>query len=512
MMEIDSFLIGFSVILLICALTSKLTGKLGVPALLVFIGVGMGLGTDGLGIIDFNNAHLAQMIGITALILILFSGGLDTEWKDIRPYWKEGLILSTVGVLLTTVLVGVACHYLLNLPWLESLLLGAIVSSTDAAAVFSVLRAKSMGFSKGVRETLELESGSNDPMAVFLTVGLIQLISLESSSGFDLIFLFVQQMIVGAVVGVMSGRWMRILINKIKLEYEGLYPIVTVSCVFLVYGLTQKIGGNGFLAVYIAAVVLSESTFIHRKSLMITHDSIAWMMQIVMFLTLGLLLNPTNLIPIASKGIIIGIVLMFFARPISVYLSLLFSKFNFREKTAISWLGLRGAMPIILATYPLTVLSNTQMAELFFNLVFFVVLTSTLIQGISIKPVVNLLRVSAPAKQRPRFPFEYVSMGELKNDVSEFEIPHDSCLVDKSIAEINLPDDFMILLVRRNNEVFAPRGGTIFCSGDVLLTIAHDRDLRAFRDLIMTKLSDIEEGQKVSFPQLDSDISTEIMS
>lgn len=503
MHEIDSILIVLSLILLMCALISKLTGKLGVPALLVFIAVGMSLGSNGLGLIEFDSPQLAQMVGITALILILFSGGLDSEWKDMKPYWREGVLLSTIGVFITTAIVGIMTHLILRLPLLEAFLLGAIVSSTDAAAVFSVFRAKSLGLSRGVRETLELESGSNDPMAVFLTVGIIHLITHSNSGVLELIFLFFQQMIIGAVVGVMAGRWMRILINKIRLEYEGLYPIITISCVLMLYGLTQKMGGSGFLAVYVSALVLSQTTFIHRKSLMIAHDSLAWIMQIIMFLCLGLLVNPLQLLSIAEKGVILGIVLLFIARPTSVFLSLAFSKFNWKEKTAISWLGLRGAMPIILATYPMTLFTHSHQAEIYFNVVFFVVLTSTLVQGVSIKKTVKLLKVDAPIKKKQRFPFDYVSMGELKSDVSEFEIPNDSVLVGRSIAEINLPDDFMILLIRRNNEVFAPRGGTYFDGGDVLLTIAHDRDLKTFQDLLEKKADDDGARDKVSFKKDD---------
>lgn len=504
MYYIDNLLIGFAAILLLCAFISKLTGRLGVPALLVFIAVGMLLGNDGLALIEFDNAHIAQMVGITALILILFSGGLDSEWKDIKPYWKEGLSLSTLGVFLTTIAVGACAHFLFNLSWPEAFLLGAIVSSTDAAAVFSVFRAKSLGLSKGIRETLELESGSNDPMAVFLTVGILQFISIDGHSVYQLIYSLFQQMIVGGVVGFMAGRWMRTLINKIRLEYEGLYPIITVSCVFLIYGVTQKIGGNGFLAVYISALTLSHTTFIHRKSLMITHDSIAWLMQIMMFLSLGLLLNPSELVFIAQKGIILGVVILLFARPVAVFISLVFSRFSWREKLAVSWLGLRGAMPIILATYPMTVLSGSLQTNLYFNLVFFVVLTSTLIQGVSIKVVSRLLKVTAPVERKQRFPFDYVSMGELRNDVSEFEVPHNSILINKSIAEINLPDDFMILLIRRNNEVFAPRGGTIFHAGDIVLTIGHDKDLRFFQQFMNRVQDDEQASSKVDFQSADN--------
>lgn len=497
--ETEAFLVGLSLILILCALVSKLTSKLGVPALLVFIGMGMLLGPAGFSIIDFDSPGLAQKIGITALILILFSGGLDTEWKDIRPYLREGALLSTIGVLLTTFFVGMAVHLILGFPLLESLLIGAIISSTDAAAVFSVFRAKSLGLRRGVRETLELESGSNDPMAVFLTIGLLKLMTEADASVTQLIFSFFQEMIVGGVVGVMAGRWMRILINKIRLEYEGLYPIITLACVFMVYGLTQKIGGNGFLAVYVAAVVLSQTTFIHRKSLMITHDSVAWMMQIAMFLCLGLFLNPIELVPVAQKGVVLGIIILFFGRPLSVFISLYFSRFRWREKLAISWLGLRGAMPIILATYPMTVMDRSDQSEMYFNLVFFVVLTSTLIQGVSLKKVARWLRVLRPVRKKARFPFDHVSMGNLRNEVTEFEVSQDSGIIGQSIAEMNIPDDFMILLIRRETEVFAPRGGTIFAPGDSLLVIGNREDSEVFRNLLGRKKS--HEGEKIRFPE-----------
>ncbi len=466
-------LIGASILLLISVLVSKISDRFGVPALLLFLILGMLAGSDGFGGIYFDDPALAQFIGIIALVLILFSGGLGTEWNEVRPVLKEGLLLSTLGVLITAVTVGLLASLLLGLSFLEGLLLGSIVSSTDAAAVFSVLRSKGISLKGKLKPLLELESGSNDPMAIFLTVGLIQLITQPGSSVLSLVSLFVQQMLIGLIIGLIMGKVMLVLVNRLKLGYEGLYPVLTLSLVFLTFGLADAIGGSGFLAVYLAGIVLRQQDFLHQKSLLRFHDGLAWIMQIAMFLTLGLLVFPSRLVPIIGVGLLIAGCLMFVARPISVFVSLVPSTLNWREKSFISWVGLRGAAPIILATFPL--LAQLEQANLIFNVVFFVVLTSVLLQGTSLPRMAKWLKVDAPIIPTRVYPIEYVPMGGFKSELKELPIPVDSRVNGKAIFELGLPDDFLVILIARDNDFILPSGGTVLQSNDTLLVLSEKK-------------------------------------
>ncbi len=395
----ELILIGASLLLLLGVLASKVSDRFGIPALVLFLLLGMLAGSDGPGGVQFEDAALAQSIGVVALAFILFSGGLDTDWTSIRPVLKEGVALSTVGVVLTAAITAACARWLLHLPLTVALLLGAIVSSTDAAAVFSILRSRSVSLKGLLRPLLELESGSNDPMAVFLTVGLVQVLSSSATSLADLVWMFCLQMSLGAVAGYVSGRMLLMLINRIRLGYEGLYTVVTLSWALFVYSTTLVIGGNGFLAVYVAGIVIGNHDFIHKRSLLRFHDGVAWLMQIVMFLTLGLLVFPSRLAPVALSALLLAGCLMFIARPLSVIICLAFSRLTWREKTLVSWVGLRGAVPIILATYPM--LANIPQSDLIFNVVFFVVLTSALLQGYSVPLLARWLRVDAPLSTHP---------------------------------------------------------------------------------------------------------------
>ncbi len=475
----EYILIGASILLLISVLVSKISDRFGIPALLLFLILGMLAGSDGPGGIYFDDPALAQFIGVIALVLILFSGGLDTEWNRVRPIVKEGLLLSTLGVFITALVVGLFVSVLLGFSLVEGLLLGSIVSSTDAAAVFSVLRSKGVSLKGYLKPLLELESGSNDPMAIFLTVGLIQLITQPDLSPVNLLGLFVLQMLVGAVLGYGMGRVMLFLVNRLKLGYEGLYPVLTLSLVFLTFGLTVLIGGSGFLAVYMAGITLGRHDFIHKRSLLRFHDGLAWLMQIAMFLTLGLLVFPSRLVPIIGIGLLIAGCLMFIARPVSVFLCLLPSALNWREKTFISWVGLRGAVPIVLATFPL--LAGVPHADFIFNVVFFVVLTSVLLQGTSISLIARWLRTDAPAISKRLYPIEYTPVDGLKSELKELFIPSDSSMVGKAIVELGLPNDFLVVLIARDNGFVVPSGGTVLQGGDTLLVLS---DKKSFDEVL----------------------------
>ncbi len=489
-MSFELTLIIAAGLLLVSVLASKISDRFGIPALLLFLALGMLAGSDGPGGIYFDDPKLTQSIGIIALNLILFAGGLDTNWNDVRPVLKYGIVLSTLGVLLTAVVVGITAQYLLDFTLLQGLLLGAIVSSTDAAAVFSILRSKSLGLKGKLRPLLELESGSNDPTAVFLTIGMIQLLTNPNTQATDLLSEFVLQIIVGVIGGFVFGRLLVFLANRVQLGYDGLYPVLTLSIVFLTYSVTNTLHGNGFLAVYLAGIVAGYYDFLHRRSVIRFHDGAAWLMQIAMFLTLGLLVFPSRIPPIITTGLLVAASLIFLARPISIFLTLLPTKFNFKEKTFISWVGLRGAVPIILATYPL--LAGLPQADSIFNIVFFVVLTSALFQGTSIPFAAKWLGVDEPVVNKPVYPIEFRPVSGFKNELKELSIPTDSFADGKTIVELNLPQEFLIVLIVRNNEFITPNGGITLLAGDTLIVLS---DKESF-SLVEQKLNEIRHQEK----------------
>jgi len=482
---IEYLLLGASILLLFSVLISRAFGKLGVPSLLLFLAIGMLAGSDGPGGIYFDDPWLAQSLGVVALVFILFAGGLDTNWKSIRPVLWQGLALSTFGVFITALLVGIFSSLLLGLSYLEGLLLASIVSSTDAAAVFAVLRSKKISLKGNLKPLLEFESGSNDPMAVFLTIGFIQLLQNPTASMFTLVPMFFQQMAVGAVAGYSMGKVIVLIINRIRLEYEGLYPVLTLSLVLLTYGGTVWVGGNGFLAIYLVGLVMGNSNFIHKKSLISFHDGVAWLMQIAMFLTLGLLVFPSHLIPVMGSSLLVTAFLMLVGRPVSVMLCLFFSPFSLREKTMVSWVGLRGSVPIILATFPL--LAGLPNAETMFNIVFFIVITSVLLQGTWIPLVSRFLKVDAPLIPKPQPPLEFTPSCDLKSELVEIAVPQFSQVIGKQILELGLPQGALIVLVSKADGCLTPNGGTILEAGDQLLFLANKDDIVKIRTLVESK-------------------------
>lgn len=474
-----TLLIAAAVMLLVSVLASKVSDRFGIPALLLFLGLGMLTGSEGIGGIYFDDPALAQFIGVIALVLILFSGGLDTEWKSVRQVLVDGILLSTLGVLITALVVGFFISRLLDFSVLESLLLGAIISSTDAAAVFAVLRSKGINLKGKLVPLLELESGSNDPMAIFLTIGMLLLITHPQSSPLNLIGLFLTQMILGAALGYGMGRLLIPLVNRLRLGYDGLYPVLTLAWVFLTFGVTDRLGGSGFLAVYLCGIVLGKHDFIHKRQLLRFHDGLAWLMQITMFVTLGLLVFPSRLLPVAGSGLLIAALLILLARPISVFVSLAFRPISWREKAFLSWVGLRGAVPIILATFPL--LSGISNADTIFNVVFFVVLTSVLFQGTTIPLVARWLKVDALPITKRSYPIQITPMAGLKSELKELYIPAHSSAVGKAIVEMGLPDDFLVVLVARGNEFLVPSGSTILQAEDILLTLSENQSFQAIQ-------------------------------
>jgi potassium/hydrogen antiporter len=478
----DKSLIIAAVLIILSVTASKASSRFGIPALLLFLLIGLGAGGHGFHELPLVSYEFAQQLGIFALLFILFSGGMNTQLKSVRLVLTPALILSTFGVVVSTALVGLFSYLFLDFTLLEGMLLGATVSSTDVAAVFTVLRSKNVALKEGVAPLLELESALNDPMTVFLGVGLLGLVTHTSQSLVGLLPLFFQQMILGSLVGCGAGKLAALTINRIKLEFDGLYPVLSIGWILLTYAAAQFVGGSGFLAVYIAGILLGNENLLHKRSLIHFHEGIAWLMQIAMFLTMGLLVNPEELLRIAPLGIALSAFLVFVARPASVLLSLTQSRFGLREQLMISWGGLRGAVPIILATYPFV--ARIPQANAIFHLVFFVTFISVLLQGASIPLVAKWLGVDIPLQEKVRFPIEFNPTENLRSKLIDVTLPIASSVAGRSLLELRLPNEVLIVLIQRGANIIVPRGGTHLAEGDTLLIFAENKSTDDLRRLL----------------------------
>ncbi|WP_299390286.1 potassium/proton antiporter [uncultured Gelidibacter sp.] len=472
-LTIENILLVGSLLLLISVVVGKTSYKFGVPTLILFLAIGMLAGSDGIGGIRFDNPKIAQLIGIVSLNFILFSGGLDTNWSSIKPVLREGIMLSTLGVLLTAVSLGTFVFYVTDFTIYESLLLGSIVSSTDAAAVFSILRSKNLALKTNLRPTLELESGSNDPMAYVLTIAFLTLVINQDQDLVSIIPMFLQQMIVGTAGGFGFGVASKFIINRIKLDFEGLYPVLVIALMFMTFSATDFVGGNGFLAIYICAVYLGNQDIIHKKTILKMFDGLAWLMQIVLFLTLGLLVFPSQIVPYIGIGMLISLFLIFIARPVGVFISLVFFKMKLRRRFYISWVGLRGAVPIVFATYPL--LAGIEKANIIFSIVFFISVTSILIQGTTLSILAKWLNVGLPEKSKIINEVDQLLLELPKSSLQEFSISPDFFAVNKRIVDLNFPRSAFIIMIKRDNQFIRPGGSTEIKAGDTLMVLADDQ-------------------------------------
>ncbi len=469
---VDGILIVGSFLLFISILASKLSSRLGIPTLLIFLAIGMLAGSDGLGGIQFDNPYVAKVLGTVTLTFILFAGGLETEYSHIKPILWNGIALSTIGVLVTTFGIGYFIHWVTDFNLIESMLMGAIVSSTDAAAVFSILRSKNLNLKDNLIPTLELESGSNDAMAYFLLIFFSNmLIGKEGASMWSIIPAFLQEMFLGGLVGLLIGQSMILIVNRIQLAYEALYPGITLAMILFTYSATNFIHGNGFLAVYIAGIMLGSRNFIHKNSLIRFYDGICWLMQVAMFLSMGLLVSPSKLIPIVGIGLLISGVLMFVIRPLSVFSALTLSKTGFKQKLFISWVGLRGAVPIVFATHPLLI--NIEKADTIFHIVFFIVLTSILLQGTTLSPLAKWLKLEAPESDEHKavdFP------SDIKTEFVEVSVPRNTQVEGKKLVELNFPKNALITVISRGENYIIPRGDTRLYQGDKLMVMTENKE------------------------------------
>ncbi|MEG9327973.1 potassium/proton antiporter [Salinimicrobium catena] len=478
---IENVILIGSILLLISILAGKTSYRFGVPILILFLSVGMLAGSEGIGGIHFDDPQLAQFIGIVSLNFILFSGGLDTSWKSIKPVLWQGISLSTLGVLFTALAVGTFVWALTDFTIYEGLLLGAIVSSTDAAAVFSILRSKNLALKRNLRPVLELESGSNDPMAYFLTIAFLGLVVNQDQSLLSIIPLFLQQILIGLALGFLFGKLSKMIINKISLDFEGLYPVLAIALMFIIFSATDALGGNGFLAVYLSGVYLGNQDLIHKKTIMRFYDGVAWLMQIVLFLTLGLLVYPSHVIEVLGIGMLISGFLILVARPLGVLLSLSFFRMKMRRRWYVSWVGLRGAVPIVFATYPL--LAGVEKAEMIFNVVFFVSLSSVLVQGTTLTTVAKWLHVALPGKVKPKSPVDTFLSDGAKSLIREITIPSDNFSVGKRIVDLHFPRKAIIAMISRNGKFLTPNGATRIEEEDTLIVLMEDeRSVEAVYD------------------------------
>ena len=472
--SLDNIILISSILLLLAIVSTKIS-RFGIPIVLLFIGLGMLAGSEGIGGIYFDDPKLSKFIGGIALCIILFSGGLDTKFTNVRQVLWQGIALSTVGVVVTALIIGLITHFVFGFSLLEGFLIGSIVSSTDAAAVFSILKTKKLGLKGNLRFILEFESGSNDPMAYFLTILFASLITFKIGAWYETILLFFQQMILGALIGVAMGYGIQKTINWIRLDFEGLYSVLLLAFVLFTFSFSEYIGGNSFLAVYLAAIILGNKEFVHKKSLTKHFDGQAWFMQTIMFLTLGLLVYPTNLYPLVKIGLVLSFCLIFIARPIAVYLALLPFKINPRSKMFISLVGLRGSVPIILAIYVKSY--RVPVADLIFNLVFFISVTSVLIQGTAFSFVAKWLNVIVPIEVKRKSELDKEQLQTAKSIKNEVFIHKGASSIGKKIVDLHLPSGVVITWIKRQNKYLLHDGNFIINENDILEVIADSENL-----------------------------------
>lgn len=479
--QVEILLLVLSFLFFLSVFAGKASSKFGVPSLLLFLGVGMLAGSDGLGL-QFDDIYIAQAIGTVALCIILFSGGMDTKINEIKPVIAQGVLLSTIGVLITALVMGLLTWIVLGqtmesagVGFLTSLLLASIMSSTDSASVFSILRSKNLNLKQNLRPMLELESGSNDPMAYLLVLTLVDIVSLGSSPNiWFIIGKLMMQLAIGAGLGYALGKFAIFVINRIKIGNDSLYPILVLTFCIFVFSATYFLQGNGYLAVYIAGLVMGNSKFVHKRSSIKFFDGLAWLFQLIMFLMLGLLVNPHELLPIILPALIISLLMIFIARPLSVFLCLLpFRKMTLKAKTYVSWVGLRGAVPIIFAIMPLA--ADLPHAQLIFNIVFFCTLISLLIQGTSLPIVARWLKLAEKSNDVSKLrDFDIDVSSDIKTVLAEVELTDNTFEKGNRLMDIKLPENSLAVMVKREEKYFVPTGKTELHSKDKLLIMTDD--------------------------------------
>lgn len=468
------------VILLICAVSSKVLYRYGIPTLIMFLVMGMLMGSEGPGGIYFDYPELAKSMCNVGLIFIMFSGGFGTNWKTAKPVALVSGVLATVGVALTAFFIGVFAHFVLGFTFLEGMLLGSIISSTDAASVFSILRSKKLNLKNNLAPLLEMESGSNDPMAYMLTTIFLGLIT---GGGQRIGLLLVSQILLGALLGIIVGKGAVWLINRIKLDIDGLYPIIVISAILLSYSCANLLQGNGFLAVYITGLIMGNSRILHKISLVRFFDGLSWLMQIMLFFTLGLLVFPSHLTKVALVGIGTAAFIIFIARPLAIFGVLSIFKRSLKEKILVSWVGFRGAASIVFAIYPLT--AGIPIAKEIFNIVFFVALVSVMVQGTLFIPLAKKLDLIGKEESVLKTFTDY--SGEIYAKLLELKIPSNSKMVGKAIMDLDFPNDVLIVMIRRGDKVITPSGRTVLNAEDTIMCAGDNKSLIEMNEIVKSE-------------------------
>jgi cell volume regulation protein A len=477
----EILLIG-SVLLFFSLFWERFSKRFEVPVLFLFLIMGMLVGSNGLGRIHFSDPHSAHLIGMLALAIILFSGGMDAKFREVKPVIFPSVMLSTLGVLLTALFTGLFIYWITTqffitykLTFFESLLLASVIASTDFALVFAILRSKGLKLKHNLRPLLELESGSNDVMAYLLMITFLQLVQTQNSNATFAVGMFFYELVVGALCGFFLGKLAVKIINRVNMSNDALYPILLLAISFIIFLLTDIVHGSGFLAVYLGGLTIGNSRFLHKRSTINFFDGFAWLAQFLMFFTFGMLIKPAELIPVAGLGLTIGFFIILLGRPLSVLTCIpFFKKIPAKAKLYVSWVGLRGAVPLIFATYILA--SDIEHARVMFNVVFFIMLTSLLIQGTSVSFVARLLKLGENfdkghkhlAEHGIEFPHE------IKTAMTEIVVQSEHLKDGNSLVTMNIPEYTMVVMVRRREQYFVPKGNTEIEVGDILYLISND--------------------------------------
>ena len=483
-MIFDNIILVGAILIFVSIVVGKAGSRFGIPSLLLFLFVGMFFGTDGLGL-EFDNMALTQFIGAIALTIILFTGGMDTQLSSIRPIWKQGIMLSTLGVLLTALITGIFIFWISGMAWTgiympiaTSILLASTASSTDSASVFNILRSQNIRLKYNLKSTLEFESGSNDPMAYMLTIAFIQAASSYSTNSgiLNIIISFIKQFAIGGAFGYLGGKMMVWVMNRLNVHVESLYSLMLMSMALFTFSITDLIGGNGYLAVYMAGIMVGNKKIVHKKEMIRYFDGITMLFQILMFLILGLLVNPSQMIKILPEGILISLFIILVARPLSVFISLLpFRKLRSRAKLFISWVGLRGAVPIIFATYP--VVAGVEHSDLIFNIVFLITLSSLTVQGMTIPYVARRLKLIVPGNSKRTDNFGMEIPDYINANLHEITLNERLLEKGNTLKEISLPEHTLVILIKRNDRYIIPNGTLELAVGDKLLLMYQDNDV-----------------------------------
>lgn len=498
-----------ALVILICITSSKALYKFGVPTLLIFIVLGMLFGADGIVGIDYNDLELTKSICTLALIFIMFFGGFGTNWEMAKPVAIPSILMATLGVGVTAGLTGIFCHLVLKTTLLEGLLIGSVVASTDAASVFSILRSRKLNLKGSIASLLEVESGSNDPFAYMLTIIVLSLMSNQGTSG--ILPMLFTQIVVAIISAAILSKLTVYLLRHIDFEIEGFYPVLVTAIAVLSYGLSELLGGNGYLSVYITGIVIGNSKIPHKKSLFEFFDSISWLMQIILFFLLGLLSYPSKMSDVILNGTLVSIFMIFIARPLATFSILSWFKIPFKQQVFISWVGLRGAASIVFAIFALTY--GVPIYSDIYHIIFFIALFSVAIQGTLIPKVASKLDLIDDESSVFKTFNDYKENKSTK--LIEISITEDSNLANKTIMDSNIPEDILIVMIKREGDVFVPNGSTKILSGDILVVTGNNFDnLRMYQEGKSTKLMEICVGAKSNFANKtigEADIPDEIL-